>query len=338
MNDDQGQSEAQAPANARKPILFEFVLLDAFSMLSVISAIEPLRVANRILGREVYEWRLVSEDGDSVQASNGIVAQSEGLVGEGGRPDYTFVCAGLSLVARHPTRLSAFLNRRFAAGVTLGAISMGTIFLARAGLLRNRRCTIHWEGQPAFKEEFPEIDLTRAIYEIDGSIMTCAGGMSSFDLVMELIARDHDQRVLRSIANQLQLDRIRTGGMLQSPGTEHIPDTTPKQLRQAIKLLGDNMEHPMAPAALASSVGASRRTLERLFIKYTGMTPSKYCKMLRLERSRDLLLHSNMPILDVAVATGFRSGSYFSFCFSEYYGISPSSLRQGVVRGKVPGS
>ncbi|MQY43852.1 helix-turn-helix domain-containing protein [Epibacterium sp. SM1969] len=311
----------------QKCITFEFVLLDAFSMLSVTAAIEPLRVANRMAGHGCYSWSIVSEDGSPVQASNGMVLDSQDRIGAGGRPDYSFVCAGLSMTAAHPTRLSAFLNRRAAAGVTMGAISMGTIFLARAGLLRNSRCTMHWEGQPAFRDEFPDIALSNAIFEIDGSIVTCAGGMSSFDMVMALIANNHDARLLRSISNQLQMDRTRSGVAVQSAGSEHIADTAPKQLHRAVLILSENMETPVAPLELAEAVGTSRRTLERLFLKYVGMTPSKFCKVQRLERAHDLLLHSNLPLLDIALATGFRSASYFSYAFSGYYGVSPSSLR-----------
>jgi len=312
----------------RRAVMFEFVLIGDFSMLSVTAAIEPLRVANRMAGYTCYEWSIVSENGAPIHASNGFVLESQGRIGEASVPDYTFVCAGLSLEAEHPTRLSAFLNRRLAAGVKLGAISMGSIFLARAGLLNGVRCTVHWEGLAAFKDQFPEIELTNSIYEIDGNIITCAGGMSSFDMMMEIISQDHDERILRSIANQLQLDRIRSSVAVQSPGSEHIPETAPKQLRRAVVILAENMEHPISPKDLAVVVGSSRRTLERLFVKYTGMTPSKFCKIQRLERARDLLLHSNLPVVDIAVITGFRSGSYFSYCFSDYYSVPPSSLRQ----------
>ena len=318
----------QMTEDLKKPLSFEFVLLDAFSMVSVISAIEPLRVANRMLGTEYYTWSISSEEGDPIEASNGLVIASASRIGDGERPDYTFVCAGLSLVAGNQTRLNAFLNKRYAAGVKLGAISMGTIFLARAGLLNNVSCTIHWEGLPAFSEEFPEINLTSSIYEIDQNIMTCSGGLSSFDLFLELIGQQHDQWLVRSIANQLQIDRIRSGMFTQNSGTDRRLETAPKQVRMAIDLINDNIESPISPHDLAETVGASRRTLERLFLKHTGMTPSKYCKSKRLERARDLLLHSNMSTLEVAIATGFRSSSYFSYCFSEQYGTSPSSFRR----------
>ncbi|SFI79061.1 GlxA family transcriptional regulator [Celeribacter neptunius] len=333
---DTARSHPQRTRDDQAPILFEFVLLDAFSMLSVISAIEPLRVANRILGYGYYAWKITSESGAPVRASNGIVVESEGRVGEGRLPDYTFACAGLSLIAENQSRLNAFLSRRQAAGVTLGAISMGTIFLARAGLLKDVRCTIHWEGQPAFVEEFPDIDLSTAIFEIDRGIMTCAGGLSSFDMFLEIIGRDHSERMVRAIANQLQTDRVRTSISPQNTGASRVLDTAPKQVRKAIELINSGLEHPLSPNELASAVGTSRRTLERLFLKYTGLTPSKYSKAQRLERARDLLLHSSMTILDVAIATGFRSGSYFSSCFSEFFGTSPSQLRQFTLETPAP--
>jgi transcriptional regulator GlxA family with amidase domain len=314
-----------------RPVLFEFVLMDAFSMMSVISAIEPLRVANRMGGHEFYAWTIKSEDGGAVRASNGLVLASEGRIGEGPRPDYCIVCAGISLVAAHPARLSAFLNRRYSEGTTLGAVSLGPVFLARAGLLKGKRATIHWEGRPAFKEEFPDIPVSRAIYEIDGQIMTCAGGMSSFDLTMEIIARDHDPKLVQTIANQLQRDRVRAGVTLQSAGTEHISDVAPEIILRAVAMLAETMETPMTPNELADELGVSRRTLERMFVKYTGLTPSKYAKTQRLERARDLLRHSNMSILDVAIVTGFRSGSYFSHCYVEYFGQPPSAARKGAL-------
>lgn len=297
-------------------------------MLSVVAAIEPLRVANRMAGQTAYDWRVVAEAGATIRASNGLVLENGAQLGSGGVPDYCFVCAGLGLEAANQTRLSAFLSRRFAAGVTMGAISMGTIFLARAGLLTGKRATIHWEGKPAFHEEFPDIELSDAIYEIDGQIMTCAGGMSSFDLMMEIIAREHETWLVHSVANQLQLDRIRNNLVMQSHGSALLDETAPQQIRKAVTLIAENMEHPIPPDDLASAVGASRRKLERLFQKHLGMTPARYCKTRRLEQARDLLQHSNLSLIDVAIATGFRSGSYFSYSFSEFFGISPSTVRK----------
>ncbi|MDC0739537.1 GlxA family transcriptional regulator [Cognatishimia sp. SS12] len=311
----------------QKPKLFEFIAIDDFSMLSVIAAIEPLRVANRLLGTKIYDWIITSERGETVSASNGVAIATPAKVSPNIVPEYTFVCAGLTLHCRDPHWLSALLNRRFKAGSRVGAISMGSIFLARAGLLRGKRCTIHWEGLPAFSEEFPDLNIGVTLYEIDGDILTCAGGFASFDLFLEIIQRDHSEDLVRLISNQLQFGRKRQFGDLQIEGSDRNLETAPPRMMAAIKWVEQNIERQFSTDELADQVGSSRRTLERLFLRHTGQTPSKYIKVRRLERARDYLLHSNMSILDVAIATGFRSGSYFSACFSDFYGSSPSRLR-----------
>ena len=297
-------------------------------MLSVTSAIEPLRVANRLAGRTCYEWRVVSLDGSPVRASNGLSLESNGAIGEGSLPDYTFICAGLTVDVDNPNRLLAFLSRRHAAGVTVGSISMGTVILARAGLLQGRTCTVHWESLPTFRDDFPDLNVTDAIYEIDDRIVSCSGGMASLDLMLALIGRDHNKQLVDSIANQLQLNRIRTDKVVQSTGASRLPDTAPKQLRLACAILSENMETPLTLPDLAKSVGTSRRTLERMFAKHTGMTPAKFAKTQRLERARALLINSNLALLDIAVMTGFRSAAHFSSSFSAHFNVAPSVLRQ----------
>lgn len=316
--------------------VLEFVLIEQFSMMSFISAIEPLRVANRMLNREAYVWRVYSIDGAGVEASNGIVTPSEGRIGTGETPDFTFICAGLELEVPNPSSLNAFLARRYNQGCQIGAISMGSFFLARAGLLKNHRCTIHWEGEPALTEAFPELEVTRAIYEVDGRLLTCSGGMASFDLMLSIIARDHSDTTLRTIANQLQFDHIRTETVMQTAGSVSLPPTMPAVVQKAIALMSIHTEHPLSLSELAKEVGASRRSLERLFVKCTGHTPAKFSKLQRLERARDLLLHGNLPIVDIALTTGFRSGAYFSTCFSEHFGVPPSVYRTHAEKRSSP--
>ena len=60
-------------------------------------------------------------------------------------------------------------------GAVLGALSTGSYVLAKAGLLRGRRCTIHWENLESFKEVFPDVEVSSDIYEIDRDRITCSG-------------------------------------------------------------------------------------------------------------------------------------------------------------------
>jgi transcriptional regulator GlxA family with amidase domain len=71
------------------------------------------------------------------------------------------------------------------------------------------------------------------------------------------------------------------------------------------------------------------RQIERLFERDMGMSPKRYYRKLRLERARDLLVHSSMPIVDVAIATGFISASHFAKTFKTLFGFTPSDARRG---------
>ncbi|MEC9177214.1 MAG: GlxA family transcriptional regulator, partial [Pseudomonadota bacterium] len=54
------------------PLVVDFLLVHDFSLIAFASAIEPLRLANRVAGRELYRWRITSLDGQVVVASGGV--------------------------------------------------------------------------------------------------------------------------------------------------------------------------------------------------------------------------------------------------------------------------
>ena len=70
------------------------------------------------------------------------------------------------------------------------------------------------------------------------------------------------------------------------------------------------------------------RQVERLFLRHLNLTPGRYYMRLRLERARELLRQTNMPILDVAIATGFTSHSYFAQSYRLQFGRPPSEERR----------
>ncbi len=318
---------AHTPAH-ESTMEIEFLLLDGFSLMSVASAIEPIRAANRLLGREAYRWHLTSEDGNAVAASNGLSVNAEARLGDGKLPDLIFVCAGMTMQAQDQKRLNAALNTIARRGTRMGALSMGAIFLARAGLLNKVRCTLHWEGHPAFRDEFPDIELANALYVIDRNRYTCAGGVAGLDMMLHLITQDHGEDVARAVANQFQMDRIRGGASEQKQGKDALPSHAPKPLTSAITAMRANIETPMTVAEIAGEVGTSPRSLERVFRSHLGLSPARYYNILRLEQARELLLHSNLATVEIAIATGFNSSSYFAASFAEHFGQSPRNVRK----------
>lgn len=305
-------------------------------MMSLASAIEPMRSLNRLVGREAYRWRLASLNGEPVAASNGIplpaVKAEEAL----DNANYLIVCGGLRIQSPDERRYAGILRQAARRRIAVGSLSTGTYLLARAGLLNGYRCTIHWENRPSFQEEFPDIECTGKIFEIDRDRLTCSGGTAAMDLMLYLISEAHGGDYARRVANQFHHERIRDERDDQRGGRlEHLANLPPA-VQTAVRVMQQHIEDPVSVAFIAEKTGMSPRQLERLFLRYLHTTPARYYVTLRIDRARELLLYSDQPILDVAVATGFTSVSHFSQWFKRLIGARPSELR-GRSRHEVEG-
>lgn len=312
-----------------------FLLVDGMSMMSLASAVEPMRSLNRLINRPAWRWRLASLDGASVAASNGIPFPAEKADEVISGADYLFVCGGLRIQSVEERRYLTLLRKAQRSGVALGSLSTGSYLLARAGLLDGYRCTIHWENRPAFQEEFPHLDCTNKIYELDRDRLTCSGGTAALDMMLHLIAERHGNGLARRVANQFHHERIRDEQDNQSGGRLERLANVPTQLRAAINLMQQHTEHTVSIAQIADRVDISVRQLERLCRRYLEMSPARYYLTLRIERAREFLLYSDWTILEVAVATGFTSTSHFAHWFKRLQGVRPSQLRAGVQREKT---
>src|SRR5690242_21320218 len=78
-----------------KPVRIAFLLVPRFSMMAFAAAVEPLRAANRLSGSQLFEWHLVSADGNPVEASNGISVATHGSLAGLDKADMVIACAGL---------------------------------------------------------------------------------------------------------------------------------------------------------------------------------------------------------------------------------------------------
>ena len=89
-----------------------------------------------------------------------------------------------------------------------------------------------------------------------------------------------------------------------------------------------NIEEPLGASELAQYSGVALRKLERLFKEHCQDTPTGFYLRLRLQRARQLLKQTKMPVVAVAVACGFRSPEYFSRRYHQVFGMSPREDRK----------
>ena len=306
---------------------YYFLLMPGFSAIGFISAIEPLRVANRFRG-ELYRWQILSVDGGAVPASNGMSVNVDGAL-EGLKKGATLlVVAGFEPLKAVTPTLEHWLRRLDVEGVVLGGIDTGPVVLAEAGLLTGHRVTLHWEALEAFKESYPPLQVTQELFEIDRRRITCAGGTASIDLMLDLISQAHGPELAIQVSEQFVLGRIRPRKDHQRMQVATRYGINNKKLVHVIGEMEQHMEPPLSTLQLAQTIQVTRRQLERLFRLHLHDTPSNFYLGLRLEKARLLLRQSDLSVLEVSIASGFESPSYFTRSYRARFARCPREDRQ----------
>ena len=155
------------------------------------------------------------------------------------------------------------------------------------------------------------------------SRLTTAGGTSSLDLMLKLIAKDLGEDLANAVADQLIYSSIRTDQDTQRLSVPTRIGVRHPKLSQVIQIMASNIEEPISPSCLAKDVGISTRQLERLFRRYLNRSPKRYYMELRLQKARNLLMQTDMSVINVALACGFASPSHFSKCYRAHYDTTP---------------
>lgn len=307
-----------------------FLLLPEYAMASLLSAIEPLRIANRLAGRVLFRWQCLSEAGDAVVASNGLALQDSMAISPQLKPKNLFVNASF-----HPERYLSdtcvtWLRELNRLGHMIGALDTGCYLLAKAKLLSNSPITLHWEAKPAFVERYPDLTVSNELFEIHGKRITCAGGTAATDLMLHLIDAYFQSELAVLVCEQLIKNEARNHSDNQRISwSKKLKLHHPKMLK-ALDLMTANIEVPISTANLADQLAISVRQLERLFQQYLQTSPSNYYLQIRIEHARYLLSDSGLSIADIALASGFSSTAHFSRRYREFYGTTASQYRSAI--------
>jgi transcriptional regulator GlxA family with amidase domain len=301
-----------------------FLLIPGFALLSYAAAVEPLRAANHLAGKDLYRWWNVAPRDKPALASNGAAVVPDLKMGSDAvRLDLLLVCAGGNPADFSDRSTFAWLRKLSRRGVVIGGVSGGPFILARAGLLNERRCTVHWEHVPALQEAYPTVKLTRSLFELDGDRVTCSGGVAGLDMMVALIARDHGNKLGAAVSDWFLHSPTREGARPQRMDLRSRLGVADENLLAALKAMEANIESPISRERLAALAGISLRQLERSFRIQLGRGVHEHYLALRLGRSQQLLRETQLSIVEISVATGFGSASQFSRAFRRVYNFSP---------------
>lgn len=315
-------------AHSDEQLNVTLLLFPGLSLLSLAATLDPMRGANRVLGRPAYRWKLVSMDGGPPSASCGLPIPVEGQFDPAGRQDALIVIAAFDAMQyATPPNLKA-IRAGAVRSALVGGVESGSWLLGSAGLLDGRRATTHWEDLEDFAARFPNVDVEPDRFVVDEPVFTSGGATPALDCMLSLIRARNGYSAALDVASLYIYEQVRTSSDAQpivSLGRirQHEP-----RVAKAIRIMEEHIDRPLTVAAIARRIGLSTRALEMLFLRTVDASPGVYGLTLRLNAARRLVLDTNFPIADIAERTGFSAIASLSRAYRRQFGAPPSIARR----------
>src|SRR5215831_15822405 len=236
---------SDGPAGALRALI---IVTPHFNLAATVGFLDPFRAANYLDGSILSRWSIPAAAGGEIIASNGMSVQAKALRDLQGEPqDMVIVSSSWAPESYNSAPLHGALQRWGRAGVTLGALDTGAFILAEAGLLKGKRVTTHYEHIDSLKELYPDTEITEDLFVFDGKIITCCGGSAATDFALHIVRSMHGDSLANAAARYLFHQSLRPHGTPQNPSSiEPLGSTAPSVLKQAIKLMEENLEEALS--------------------------------------------------------------------------------------------
>ncbi|MFF4797763.1 GlxA family transcriptional regulator [Streptomyces sp. NPDC001351] len=284
-----------------------------------------------VAGRPGYDVVICAAEPGPVPTSGGLdLYVRDGL--EAVREADTVVVAGTGAPYEPDPRIVAAVREAADAGKRIASLCTGAFQLAEAGLLQGRRATTYWAHAEELRRRYPQVDLQGdVLYVQDGPYVTASGYAAGIDLCLHVIRTDYGAAVANEVARLALVAPVRPGGQTQFAHTPLPPergtvcaDTRGWAMR--------NLDKPLTLTDLARHAGVSVRTLTRRFHAESGVSPLQWLLHQRIERAKELLETTTLPMDQVARACGLGTADSLRAHVVRRTGLTPSAYRTQFTR------
>lgn len=297
------------------------LLFPNFSNLCLANAVEPLRAANTLSRKTLYQWHFLGLDAGPVLSSSGLPVTPAMTLSDLTHTDY--LCVMPSYGHRDFTRAAHLRRLRAAAGRSgaLVGLDTGSLVLAAAGLMDGYRATSHWDVLTEFEESYPEVQVVRDRFVIDRDRLSCGGATTTMELMLELIAQHHGPTL------SLDVGALFMHG--ERPGTgSHLPGVAgDRVVRAAAALMRRHLEQPLPIPEIARRLGLSQRGLEQRCHAAAGRAPQSLYTLIRMSEARRLVQDTALSVAEIAGRVGYADASAMTRSFRSAFGLSPRAMR-----------
>lgn len=288
---------------------------------------EVFALARPELGDDWYRFASVAIEPGPLRAQGGLIVQATGGTELLDAADLIVIPGWKGWNEPVPKTLTEQLLRAWRRGATLASICSGAFVLAATGLLDGRRAATHWRYAHTLAAKYPAINVdAQVLYVGDERLFTSAGSAAGIDLMLHLVRRDFGVQAANSVARRLVVPAHRSGGQAQFIERPVAQDQSGK-LAQLLDHVRTDLQRNWTVGVMADAVAMSRRTFLRRFTEGTGMTPSEWLALARVDEVKRLLETTTLQIESIADQTGYRSVQVLRGQFKRVAGTSPRAYR-----------
>ena len=231
-------------------------------------------------------------------------------------------------------------------------LTSGDVFVARPGVVHQIRNTaepemeLFWvcfQWTPALSKPPGDVDrLLKVFAKSEVCVVPDTGGRlcavwSALRTVSEGAASLGDGAQRQALTAALLLGCAQALSEQSELPEEAVgPGSGEATARLAVRFIHDNLNRPLLLSEVAAQVHVSTRHLSRLVTDFTGISPAHYIARARLDRARGLLMHSDLPIKEIAVTVGYPDVHHFTRVFTARFGCPPGTMRRHPEKCVVP--
>ena len=308
----------------QKDMKVDIILSDGFVMTELSGVVDVLRLANRVVDKKLFTFRYVSPEPGIVKSSAETWLNASAL---SNNPDADIAVflgnSDLNFTSREIEK--AVHKYRYTNAKVVLLAEAAAIYIS-ANSDDGFGHTTHWENRLLLEERSGLYDIAPSLAVSTDKIVTCAGLVSTYDIMLQIVAGYLSKAKLLTISSILLLDKVRSFETRQPGAMDALSAGKDSHIDQAIKMMQSNIEEPLKTTELAKILGQTTRSLERQFLRHLGRSPGRFYRELRLIRAQNFLVNTDMSILEIAAACGF--GSNFGKIYKAYYGKTPRETRK----------
>ena len=318
-------NDSTATATNGTRLTFELFVEKGFDEFEIGCIIRTLSLANDIHPNAPFEWRFTSNEPGMVTSANGLIVRAEPAIPDHGFSDLMIVVGGTRVDAASWLVRLRMMQRQ---GLSVVLLSDAATAYIRSSQRLEGRITTHWRDIELLNETGYYPNLSARLSESSGGIITGAGVGATTDLIIGLIASYLSASMIAELGHRLLLNTLRKSTAEQPKKISDSPSLFDNRMRDVIAIMEDNISEPLPMTEITKQAGVSTRQLERVFREVFDESPARFYKVLRIKHARSLVEETLLPLVEVALASGFGSTSTMSAALRSEYGLTAHQMRQ----------